>query len=138
NGSSPRHRLVSFIAADGDAIENGSGNGNGSGHGSSDGNGAGHANGHGHPNGNGNGSLATEPLQTAWARPLPIQQAEIDGPAKTIPAWKRLLDVTFIALTLPVWLPLLLVVMVWIRAVSPGPIFYRQERVGYRRRHFMI
>jgi lipopolysaccharide/colanic/teichoic acid biosynthesis glycosyltransferase len=29
-------------------------------------------------------------------------------------------------------------VTLWIRAVSPGPIFYRQERVGYRGRRFMI
>jgi lipopolysaccharide/colanic/teichoic acid biosynthesis glycosyltransferase len=39
---------------------------------------------------------------------------------------------------MPIWLPLLVLVMLWIKAVSPGPIFYRQERVGYRRSRFMI
>ena len=64
----------------------------------------------------------------------------LDGRARSrpMPRWKRILDLTCIFLTLPVWLPLLLLVMLWIKAVSPGPIFYRQERVGYRRTRFMI
>ncbi|MEP6937627.1 MAG: sugar transferase [Chthoniobacterales bacterium] len=59
----------------------------------------------------------------------------LDGP---IPAWKRLLDVGCIAITAPIWLPLMLLIAAWIKLVSPGPIFYRQERVGYRRRPFMM
>jgi lipopolysaccharide/colanic/teichoic acid biosynthesis glycosyltransferase len=55
-----------------------------------------------------------------------------------MPTWKRVLDVTCILLTIPIWLPILLFVMAWIKLVSPGPIFYRQERVGYRRSRFMI
>ena len=58
--------------------------------------------------------------------------------AKPIPWWKRVFDVVCITATLPIWLPLLLVVMVWIKTVSPGPIFYRQHRVGYRGRRFKI
>ena len=54
------------------------------------------------------------------------------------PYWKRILDLTFIVLTSPIWLPLMLMVMAMIRLKSSGPIFYRQERVGYRRRRFMI
>jgi lipopolysaccharide/colanic/teichoic acid biosynthesis glycosyltransferase len=57
---------------------------------------------------------------------------------KTMPRWKRIFDATCILLTLPIWLPMLLLVMGWIKLVSPGPIFYRQERVGYRGRRFMI
>jgi lipopolysaccharide/colanic/teichoic acid biosynthesis glycosyltransferase len=59
-------------------------------------------------------------------------------PVKPIPHWKRMFDLGCVLMTLPIWLPLLLVVMAWIKLVSPGPIFYRQERVGYRRRRFMI
>jgi exopolysaccharide production protein ExoY len=55
-----------------------------------------------------------------------------------IPRWKRILDLTVVLLSLPIWLILMVMVTVWIKAVSPGPIFYRQERVGYRRRRFMI
>ena len=60
-----------------------------------------------------------------------------DIPAR-IPPWKRIFDVTCIALAAPLWLPLMLMIMVLIRITSRGPIFYRQERVGFRRRHFML
>jgi lipopolysaccharide/colanic/teichoic acid biosynthesis glycosyltransferase len=55
-----------------------------------------------------------------------------------MPRWKRALDLTLIVLTYPIWLPLMLVVMAAIKISSPGPIFYRQERVGFRGRIFMI
>ena len=48
------------------------------------------------------------------------------------------MDVTLVLLTLPFWLPLMVLVMLWIKIASRGPIFYRQERVGYRRNCFMI
>jgi lipopolysaccharide/colanic/teichoic acid biosynthesis glycosyltransferase len=32
----------------------------------------------------------------------------------------------------------MIVIALWIRAVSPGPIFFRQERVGYLGRRFMM
>jgi lipopolysaccharide/colanic/teichoic acid biosynthesis glycosyltransferase len=55
-----------------------------------------------------------------------------------MPGWKRTLDLTLIALTLPIWLPLMLLIIAVIKISSPGPIFYRQERVGFRGRLFMI
>src|SRR5438477_13133203 len=55
-----------------------------------------------------------------------------------IPSWKRTLDLILIALASPIWLPLMLLVMAAIRISSPGPVFYRQERVGFRGRRFMI
>jgi lipopolysaccharide/colanic/teichoic acid biosynthesis glycosyltransferase len=55
-----------------------------------------------------------------------------------IPSWKRILDVTCILLTLPLWLPVVILIALWIKIVSPGPIFFRQERVGYRGNLFMI
>lgn len=54
------------------------------------------------------------------------------------PRWKRMLDITCIILSLPCWLPMMLFVMGLIRLSSPGPILYRQQRVGYRRRLFML
>jgi exopolysaccharide production protein ExoY len=66
------------------------------------------------------------------------EQKEIASTSSATPLWKRILDLTCVGLTLPVWLPLMMLVMIWIKLVSPGPVFFRQPRVGYRRRHFMI
>lgn len=56
----------------------------------------------------------------------------------SFPRWKRILDITCILLTLPCWLPVMLVVAAGIKIASSGPAFYRQERVGYRKKRFMI
>jgi lipopolysaccharide/colanic/teichoic acid biosynthesis glycosyltransferase len=55
-----------------------------------------------------------------------------------VPSWKRILDITCILLSLPFWLPVMIFVALWIKFVSPGPILFRQERVGYRGRRFLI
>jgi exopolysaccharide production protein ExoY len=65
-------------------------------------------------------------------------QVGVEQPAMRFPIWKRALDLTFILITLPLWLLLILLVMGVIRLSSAGPIFYRQERVGFRRKRFMI
>jgi lipopolysaccharide/colanic/teichoic acid biosynthesis glycosyltransferase len=54
------------------------------------------------------------------------------------PLWKRVLDIICILLSLPLWLPIVIFVTLWIKIASPGPVFFRQERVGYRGRRFMI
>jgi exopolysaccharide production protein ExoY len=59
-------------------------------------------------------------------------------PSHGVPPWKRILDVTCILFTLALWLPVVLLIALWIKIVSPGPIFFRQERVGYRGNRFMI
>jgi lipopolysaccharide/colanic/teichoic acid biosynthesis glycosyltransferase len=55
-----------------------------------------------------------------------------------IPPWKRILDVACILLSILFWLPIMIALAVWIKLASPGPILFRQERVGYRGRRFMI
>ena len=73
--------------------------------------------------------------------PTRLSAAELgrnSGAVAHFPYWKRILDLTFIIVTLPAWLPLMLLLMAVVRLSSSGPIFYRQERVGYQRKRFMI
>jgi lipopolysaccharide/colanic/teichoic acid biosynthesis glycosyltransferase len=51
---------------------------------------------------------------------------------------KRLFDVLFSAGTLVVLLPLMTAVAIWIKFDSPGPVFFRQVRVGRGGRPFKI
>jgi len=68
--------------------------------------------------------------------PHPAVQ-NVRRPASGIPTSKRFFDLTFIALTTPCWLPLMLIIALGIKIVSPGPIYFCQERVGYRGRRFV-
>ena len=61
-----------------------------------------------------------------------------DVPSVKVPFAKRLLDLTCLLLALPTLLPLFLVIGAVIKIVSPGPVFFRQERVGFMGRKFWI
>ncbi|MDR3591523.1 MAG: sugar transferase [Negativicutes bacterium] len=51
---------------------------------------------------------------------------------------KRCFDLLFTSLGLIVLAPLFLLIMLWIRFDSAGPVFFRQERVGHRGVTFRI
>jgi lipopolysaccharide/colanic/teichoic acid biosynthesis glycosyltransferase len=51
---------------------------------------------------------------------------------------KRMVDLLLAAVGLLVLFPLLLAAMAWVRIDSPGPVFFRQERVGRHGRVFRI
>ncbi len=53
-----------------------------------------------------------------------------------VPSWKRALDIACILFLLPVLIPLASAISIWIRLSSPGPVLFRQVRVGYRGSHF--
>jgi exopolysaccharide production protein ExoY len=59
------------------------------------------------------------------------------GVRDLVPRWKRMLDVGLILLMLPVVAPLAVFIGVVVAIVSPGPILFRQERVGLMGRRFM-
>jgi len=66
-----------------------------------------------------------------------------DGPGEDVadgydaPVWKRALDITCILAALPVIVPLFLLLAAGIKCVSPGPVLFLSERVGYRGRRFI-
>ncbi len=53
------------------------------------------------------------------------------------PFWKRVLDLLVILVALPVGLPLMLLIALYIKVVSPGPVFFKQERIGLRGKRFL-
>ncbi|MBV9008613.1 MAG: sugar transferase [Verrucomicrobia bacterium] len=74
--------------------------------------------------------------QTRYSAPPP--RCSPEALAAALPAWKRALDIALILITLPLWLPVMLIASAWVAITSPGPIFYRQPRVGFKCRRFMI
>lgn len=56
---------------------------------------------------------------------------------QTLPRWKRVLDISFVLLTLPFWGPLFLVIAGFIKICSRGPVLFCQERIGYRGARFI-
>ena len=48
--------------------------------------------------------------------------------------WKRSLDIALSVIGLAIVTPVMLVTAILIKATSPGPVFYRQERIGINRR----
>lgn len=55
-----------------------------------------------------------------------------------LPLWKRALDLACCAAALPFFTLLTLVMAVLVRLTSPGPVLFRQERVGLNGRRFRI
>src|ERR1039458_5004542 len=66
---------------------------------------------------------------------LPVSTSYCES--QPMPLSKRLLDLTLICLALLCLLPIALIIALIFRVVSSGPIFSKQERVGYRGRRFM-
>ncbi len=74
----------------------------------------------------------------AWV-PMPAAQDRCnDAPGTTGPIfWKRMLDIVGVLLALPAVLLLLLFIAAAIKVLSPGPVFFKQERIGHRRQRFL-
>jgi exopolysaccharide production protein ExoY len=54
-----------------------------------------------------------------------------------VPTWKRMLDVSLVIITTPFTIPIGVIIYVFIKIASPGPAFFRQQRVGLMGRRFM-
>jgi exopolysaccharide production protein ExoY len=53
------------------------------------------------------------------------------------PRWKRILDVMIVLAAFPFLIPVAILICIFIKFASPGPCFFRQQRVGYLGRRFM-
>src|SRR5208337_244778 len=88
----------------------------------------------------GNGTMALDqPVPPCEKNPETLVETGFTSAASAeVPSWKRILDITCILLSMPLWLPVVIFLTLWIKLASPGPIFFRQERVGYRGSRFII
>jgi len=68
---------------------------------------------------------------TFWGRPT-------EPNATALPVWKRTVDLACCLVALPALGLATLFAAVMVRIFSPGPVFFRQERIGYRGRPFML
>jgi len=57
--------------------------------------------------------------------------------APPMPAWKRAQDILGAGLGLVILFPVFLFIGIFIKMVSPGPIFFKQVRVGFRKKPFI-
>ena len=55
-----------------------------------------------------------------------------------VPLWKRLLDIAGASSGLVIFAPLFIMVAIHIKLVSPGPVFFKQARIGYGGRNFRM
>jgi lipopolysaccharide/colanic/teichoic acid biosynthesis glycosyltransferase len=67
-------------------------------------------------------------------RSLALIERMIRG--RPIPRWKRAMDVAGALLSLILLSPVFAAVALLIKAVSPGPVFFKQERIGYMGKPF--
>ncbi|HEY7469058.1 MAG TPA: sugar transferase [Acidimicrobiia bacterium] len=66
---------------------------------------------------------------------------EISAPLLEVAAWlpgKRVFDALVTALTLPLWVAVGAMVALYIKLTSPGPVLFRQERIGHEGQPFTM
>jgi lipopolysaccharide/colanic/teichoic acid biosynthesis glycosyltransferase len=67
-----------------------------------------------------------------------VPGADALEPMMTLPVWKRTLDIACCLVAMPVFLVFTMAMALVTRLTSPGPIFFRQERVGFQGRRFKL
>lgn len=72
----------------------------------------------------GNREAGAEPLEMLFVEPLP--------------AWKRMVDIALSLVGLILWAPGMLLIAGAIKVISPGPVLFRQERIGFMGKKFIL
>jgi exopolysaccharide biosynthesis polyprenyl glycosylphosphotransferase len=82
--------------------------------------------------------IITGAVQTTNVTGIPL----IDIHSGQLPAWqqniKRILDIGISMVAIVLLLPIILLCIIRVRLSSPGPIFYSQERIGYKGKPFTL
>ncbi len=79
--------------------------------------------------------LQTRPIQHRSQQPVSRVMPE---PSNAMIAAKRAIDIAGALFGLIAFAPLFIGIAIAIKATSPGPVFFRQKRYGYRNRRFWI
>ena len=79
-----------------------------------------------------------EALRTTCASQGQVDSDQAKNRVGIFPLWKRTLDLGVVVLSLPAILPIGLLIAAYIKLVSRGPIFFRQDRIGFRGSKFRI
>ena len=81
--------------------------------------------------------LSSLSAEAAYLASLEQRSEKTVAGAPGFPLWKRIFDLICILLTLPLWLPAMLLLALAIKLTSPGPVLFRQERIGFRGKPFV-
>ena len=74
--------------------------------------------------------------EDARAKKLDFSACVEDSFTSGIPVWKRAVDVALSSIGLTIASPIFLFLALYIKIVSPGPVFFHQPRVGYKGKEF--
>jgi lipopolysaccharide/colanic/teichoic acid biosynthesis glycosyltransferase len=80
------------------------------------------------PKGGGDGS---EDRRKRFERPVSTSRLPAAPVRDRLPSWKRTVDMVASGIALLVALPFCCLVAAWIKMVSPGALFFRQQRTGF-------
>lgn len=81
----------------------------------------------------------TKLLSLMISKPLlPPTNLLLGHVANHLPLWKRILDLFFCLIAAPFFAAVGLLVSIWLALLSPGPVFFKQQRIGCRGRPFML
>jgi lipopolysaccharide/colanic/teichoic acid biosynthesis glycosyltransferase len=78
--------------------------------------------------------LLTDPMNSS----APSVPSQSSAGTTSLPTWKRGLDLTCCIIALPILAVAVLWAFLMTSIFAPGPIFFRQERVGHRGRRFFL
>jgi lipopolysaccharide/colanic/teichoic acid biosynthesis glycosyltransferase len=76
-----------------------------------------------------------EVLNKPYIRPIPSLKPFF---FRKMPVWKRSIDVVGAVIGLITFSPLIIIISLIIKIISPGPIFFRQQRIGFGGKGFVF